>query len=317
MLQSPLSGRKIPVVDMGQLGLGRETEPSQEAWQRVAQELHQAFADIGFAYLINHGVPDDQLNRVFELSAELFSLEQETKNRFSRGADDDHGYVAVDREKLDPELRYHELREAYNVKNVDGRFPDEEVPCLRPAVASLIDSCMVLTNRLLTVLALSLGLARDFFTSTHREICTGDNMSILRLLHYPPVPGDVPENTIRCGAHTDYGTFTLLFQDLLGGLQVRERGGAWIDATPIPGAVVVNVGDLLQFWTADQYLATEHRVVVPRDEVLLRSPRRSVVFFVHPDDQVSIRPLNGSSTYAPITAAAHTIQRFKATYNYQ
>lgn len=315
MAQTPRGGHKIPLVDMGQLGLGCDNI-TQEEWQRVAGELHEVFTNIGFAYLSNHGIPSDQLNHVIKSSAAFFDLNEKTKNLFARDPETQQGYVAVDRESLHAESKVHELREAYDLRNIDGIFPDEPVPSLRQAVVSFLQSCQALTTRILVALALGLGLEKNFFTSLHKEICSNNNMSCLRLLHYPPVPDNIPENTIRCGAHTDYGTITLLFQDHLGGLQVHDRNGDWVEATPIPDTILINVGDLLQFWTADKFIATEHRVVIPREERLQKTPRRSVVFFVHPDNSVLITPLDGSSTYQPISAAAHTLNRFKSTYNY-
>ncbi|XP_042225488.1 2-oxoglutarate-Fe(II) type oxidoreductase ppzD-like [Homarus americanus] len=309
-------GRRIPLVDLGQLGLMHDEEPSQEEWQRVARQLHDAFTDIGFVYLTNHGVSDDQMDHLFKSSATFFNLDEETKIRYQRDPEKQQGYVAVDRETLDKSKNSHELREAYDLKSIDGLFPDAEVPSLRPAVTSFLKSCTTLNNRLLIALAHSLGLERNFFISTHKDICSDNNMSCLRLLHYPRVPDTVPEGAIRCGAHTDYGTITLLFQDNMGGLQVRERGGSWVEAVPVPGTILVNVGDLLQFWTADKFLATEHRVLIPTEEVRLKASRHSIVFFIHPDDPVLIKPLDNSSSYQPITARDHVLKKFRHTYNY-
>ncbi|XP_071520195.1 uncharacterized protein [Panulirus ornatus] len=159
-------------------------------------------------------------------------------------------------EILDKEKMASELRESFLMRK-DGRFPDEVTPSFRPAVGAMIESCTSLTTRILTAIAIGLDLDRDFFTSAHKCMIKKGSMTSLRVQHYPPVPDDVSEDAIRCGAHTDYGTITLLFQDDMGGLQVRDREGNWIDAEPIPGTIVVNVGDLLQFWTAYKLIATD------------------------------------------------------------
>ncbi|KAG7166946.1 2-oxoglutarate-dependent dioxygenase htyE-like 1 [Homarus americanus] len=309
-------GRRIPLVDLGQLGLMHDEEPSQEEWQRVARQLHDAFTDIGFVYLTNHGVSDDQMDHLFKSSATFFNLDEETKIRYQRDPEKQQGYVAVDRETLDTKEMSHELREAYDLSRVDGLFPDVEVPSLRPAAASFYKSCTTLTNRLLIALAHSLGLERNLFTSAHKGLCKDNNLTCLRLLHYPPVPDTIPENTIRCGAHTDYGTITLLFQDNMGGLQVRERGGSWVEAVPVPGTILVNVGDLLQFWTADKFLATEHRVLIPKEELQRKASRHSIAFFINPDNSVLIKPLDGSSSHQPITVKDHLFYKLRKSHNY-
>jgi len=119
----------------------------------------------------------------------------------------------------------------------------------------------------------------------------------------------------RLGAHSDYGTITLLFQDDIGGLEVLS-GNEWIAATPIADTILINLGDLLQFWTSDRYKATKHRVRVPEEEIRQRTQRRSMVFFVHPDNDVVVSPLDGSSKYPPVTALAHLEYRFSQTYKY-
>ena len=91
----------------------------------------------------------------------------------------------------------------------------------------------------------------------------------------------------RCGEHSDYGTLTLLYQDELGGLEVKGVEGGWIQADPLPGCLLVNVGDLLEVVSGGRYPATRHRVRVPEQELRRRTSRQSIVFFVHPDDEVA------------------------------
>ncbi|KAL3762812.1 hypothetical protein ACHAW5_011270 [Stephanodiscus triporus] len=128
-------------------------------------------------------------------------------------------------------------------------------------------------------------VAEDYFVSRSRKpMCT------LRLLHYPPVDdcdgGDGgASGSLGCGAHTDYGLFTILQQDSIGGLQVRNRGGRWIDAKPLKGSFVINVGDMLSRWTNSEYASTVHRVVSRGGD------RYSVPFFFNPDFDAVVKPL--------------------------
>ncbi|XP_042883831.1 2-oxoglutarate-Fe(II) type oxidoreductase ppzD-like [Penaeus japonicus] len=306
----------IPVVDLGQLSLSHDGNPSPEEWQRVGQAIAKNFTDIGFVYLTSHGVPETQISSLVASGSKFFDLDLKVKNKYPRNPEKQQGYVEVDREKFDPAHFKHELREAYDVKRSDGVFPDEEVPFFRRDAESFINTCKALSLRLLKAVAVGLDLDESFFVDTHQEICSDNNASCMRLLHYPPVPEAVPAEAIRCGAHTDYGTITLLFQDDIGGLQVRDRNNEWVNADPLPGAILVNVGDILQFWTADKFVATEHRVLIPEEEKRMKTSRRSVVFFVHPDDPVLIKPLGSSSAYPPVTAREHVLRRFKETYTY-
>ncbi|KAG0710656.1 UPF0676 protein [Chionoecetes opilio] len=253
---------KIPVVNMGSLGVGKEEEGASEAeWHRVAQELYDAMSGVGFVYLSHHGIPEAQINNYTKATADFFSLDQQTKVKYSspkNNFDSSNGYIGVDRERLGKKDRSSELRESYFMRNLEGVLPDSEVPQIRPSLKAFAASCKILTNQVLRALALGLGLQENFFTSTHRGMCLESpcNSTVLRINHYPPLPAPIPDNVTRCGAHTDYGSITLLFQDSMGGLQVRNMDGMWVDAVPKPGTVLVNAGDLLQMWTANRIKAT-------------------------------------------------------------
>lgn len=322
-MESPRSTQhKIPVVDMGAIGVGKDEERADpKEWQRVSHELYEALSGVGFVYLTNHGIPEAQISNIVKASAEFFKLDRETKLRYNvPDLGTAHGYMEVDREKLDPEGKFTELRESFYMKDVAGAFPDQEAPHLRPAAAAFTTSCKTLAYHVLTALALGLGLDKDFFVGTHRGMCTDSppNATVLRVNHYPPLPANLPENIIRCGEHTDFGSITLLFQDSMGGLQVRNMDGKWVDAHPIPGTILVNAGDLLQVWTSNRVVATEHRVIIPTEETRQRASRFSTAFFVHPDNDVLLQPLNAPPTSAdpPITARQHLLNMYSKTYTY-
>ncbi|XP_076068509.1 uncharacterized protein LOC143040960 [Oratosquilla oratoria] len=304
----------IPIVDLGDLKLGGPKTPREEEWQRVACQLTKAFEDIGFVYLRDHGLPQETIDQTQEKAAKFFALPEDTKSLFKRGGSN-HGYVATDRERLDPRNK-HEIRESFNFMELQGPCPDKEVPGFRASVTSFVESCLELSCNLLRAMALGLGLDREFFVRTHSEAFRGENCTTLRLLHYPPIPSHVTEGTLRCGAHADYGSITLLFQDHMGGLQVKNREGVWEDATPIPGTILINAGELLQYWTSERFVGTVHRVVIPKEEVKQKTSRRSMAFFMHPDDHVIVAPLNGSSDIEPISARQFLDRRFQETYVY-
>lgn len=141
-------------------------------------------------------------------------------------------------------------------------------------------------------------------------------MPVLRLLHYPPQSASRTDGQIGSGAHTDWGALTLLAQDDCGGLQVRSRNGHWFDAPPLPGAFVVNLGDLMQRWTHDRYRSNLHRVV----NAVSTRERRSVAYFWEIDYHARVEtlptclPADGNpSHYPPITAGDHIVQMYQRT----
>jgi len=166
----------------------------------------------------------------------------------------------------------------------------------------------------------------DYFVSrSTRPMCT------LRLLHYPP---NLHSSSNGCGAHTDYGLFTILLQDSIGGLQVRNRSNAWIDAPPVPGSFVINVGDMLSHWTGGEYASTVHRVISPTggsetdgdddiDEMTIRgggnetTPKKkrgggsgkhrySIPFFFNPSHDAVVKPIRGSGGSSGLDAKGTT-----------
>jgi isopenicillin N synthase-like dioxygenase len=141
---------------------------------------------------------------------------------------------------------------------------DEAGVAFRETMNSFYQTCQALHIQVMRAIALGLGLPDAFFDS---YISAADNN--LRLLHYPATPAEVFKNNVgqvRAGKHSDYGTVTLLFQDMRGGLQVRSPQGSWVDATPIKGTIVVNAGDLLARWSNHIIASTEHQVVEPPSE---------------------------------------------------
>ncbi|MER9064409.1 2OG-Fe(II) oxygenase family protein [Mesorhizobium sp. M0698] len=167
-----------------------------------------------------------------------------------------------------------------------------------------------LATKLLKGIAHSLDLPENYFENLMR-----DPISIQRLIHYPPQTGYVPEDSIGIGAHTDYGNLTILAQDDVGGLQVRNRDGDWVEGTPIHGTFIINIGDLIQRLTNDVYLANLHRVV--NTSV---GERYSIPYFIDADFNAIIEPLATCITnsnplrYKPVTWGEHKLDRFAASY---
>jgi len=144
---------------------------------------------------------------------------------------------------------------------------------------------------LLKLFTYSLNLPEDFFDDR-----LSDQAHTLRFLHYPALDETCMEQAqlegqVRAGEHSDYGAITLLFQDNVGGLQVKRSDDQWIEAPCVPGTILVNTGDLMQYWTNNIFLSTRHRVGMPSARHKWGKDRYSIAFFVHPNETAGISPL--------------------------
>ncbi|XP_068710551.1 uncharacterized protein [Montipora foliosa] len=315
----------IPVLDFGQICLRKETNNwfSGNASRQLADKLYKAFSTVGFVYIKNHGIPQDKIASIFKLSDDFFQLDHDVKQKYARPASGcGHGWVAFEREKVSPD-RPADHKEAFNITepcNDQRVWPDDKVPGFQKEIHSFFELCGQLSLHILHLMALGLELKdAEIFTDTHKTMESTKNATTLRLLHYPCIKEEdgIKPGQIRCGEHTDYGSITLLFQDEMPGLEVLPLGCEdYIPAPPLPGAIVVNVADLMQRWTADKLKSTRHRVSIPTEECHRRVPRRSLAFFVHPDDDTLVECLDGSEKYPSITAYDYLWQRLNATYEY-
>ncbi|XP_046640742.1 uncharacterized protein LOC124326129 [Daphnia pulicaria] len=239
---------EIPVVDLSNMDLHKD---------RITNELDKAFSTVGFVYLKNHGIDQEKVDNLFKASRNFFQLPENVKKGYPRDRENFDGYTGRDQEILE-DSSSHEVREAYDVTSPASRYPDDSTPEFRLATCELAKSLRQLTTNLLKFMAVALGLDEDYLNSRHRYVFDGvdKNGTMLRSLYYPSLTGDdIQPGVVRCGEHTDYGTITLLLQDDMGGLEVLS-GKEWVAAVPIAETVLVNLGDLMQFWTSDRYVAT-------------------------------------------------------------
>jgi len=269
-------------------------------------------------------VEQELIKKAMGASRQFFTQKKEVKHRIKRANQESiEGWVAQGREIFDQDetgfVAVNEIREAFDINDLSeaGKFPDNDVPEFRTSCTELARKSAVLAHRLLQCISLSLGKDQYYLDDLHKRIMSGKNASALRTLYYPPIIGEVPPNHIRCGEHSDYGTFTLLYQDKYPGLQLKNCDGNWVSADPVPGTIVVNIGDLLEMWSGGLYPATMHRVVIPSDDRIRRMARQSIPFFVHPDEEVVVHALRGDKQkFPPIKALDHANRRFNQTYKY-
>jgi isopenicillin N synthase-like dioxygenase len=188
-----------------------------------------------------------------------------------------------------------------------------DLPGFREQMLAYQAALRELGDRVLSAIALSLDLPEDYFVPFYDMPNT-----TLGLLRYRPHPLDARPNQLGAGAHTDWGAVTLLAQDGLGGLEVRNVAGEWIQAVPVPGTFVINLGDLMQRWTNDLYRSNMHRVKNNSPT----SERYSMPFFYgpRPDSLIECLPTCTDAEHPPqfaaCTAAEHNYEMFRRSYGY-
>ncbi|MBH0120815.1 isopenicillin N synthase family oxygenase [Rhodococcus sp. CX] len=308
----------LPVIDLRPLRDG--SDPGA-----VAAALDAACTDLGFFAVTGHGLDPALRAATMDQAKRFFSLPTETKMEIAIAKSDCHsGYVPPRAETLD-DAAGADTKEALDIPTDRGPdhpdviagtplhgatpWPAALMPGFREVADAYATACLDINAHLMRGLALALGLDADWFAPMFR-----DPLATLRMLHYPPVPAN--ETAPGAGAHTDYGSLTLLAQDDVGGLQVAARGG-WIDVTTPPDALVVNLGDMIARWTNHRYVSTRHRVLAP-----VGRDRYSLPFFVAPDFHAIVEAIptcvepGAEPLYPSITAGEYMLSRFDATHDY-
>jgi len=288
----------------------------------LSSELGQAFRDYGFCALVGHDIDDAITAPAYAAVRQFFALPDAVKRRYHlQGRGGARGYTPFRTEKakdqVEPDLKefWHVGRELAPDHPLHERmqpnvWPDE-VPALRPALLALYRALDQLGARVLAALAIDLGLEPHWFDD---KIDHGN--SILRPLHYPPLPAGAPSG-VRSAAHEDINLITLMIAAGEPGLEILRRDGTWLPVSAGPGEVIVNIGDMLQRLTNHVLPSTTHRVVNPAGEWALRS-RYSMPFFLHPNSEFRIATLPGCISEerpdrypTPISADAYLQQRLR------
>lgn len=287
------SSGAIPVVDIGPLVAGTPARAPDRASDRasVAAQLGAACRDHGFFYIAGHGVEDGLQRRLQRLSREFFAQDVDTKLRIAmvRGGRAWRGYFPPGGELTSgrPDLKEglyfgaelaadHPAVRAGTPMHGPNLFPEHPAE-LRATVLEYLDAMTALGHALMAGIALSLDLDESYFADRY----TADPLILFRIFNYPAAAAPDPDQW-GVGEHTDYGLLTILGQDATGGLQVRTPSG-WVDAHPIPGTFVCNLGDMLDRLTGGHYRSTPHRVLPPTTRDRLSWP-----FFFDPNFDADI-----------------------------
>jgi isopenicillin N synthase-like dioxygenase len=298
----------LPVVDVSPFG----REP--RARDRVIAQVCDALEHRGFLYVQGLPLAGTRVEAGFAAARRFFQAGSAHKQRYAYdSAQDNFGYQGVAAERLDVAAA-PDLKESFTMRNALARadaaqWPDAE---FQREALGLYEAGLTAAYRMLEIIAAGLRLPADFFVERHR----GENVS-LRLLRYPCGLPSRDDTQLGAGAHTDYGSLTLLFQDDVGGLEVQGLDGAWRAAPPMPGCVLINTGDLMERWTNRRFRSTPHRVLPVRGT----RDRYSMALFVDPDSAVKVECIPGcvpegvAAPFAPITAGEHIQRRIRATHH--
>jgi isopenicillin N synthase-like dioxygenase len=311
---------EIPVLDVG--GLASD-DPAKIA--AVGTEMRNAAEQIGFFYVVNHGVDKAATERAYAASRAFFALPEKQKRGVTINALH-RGFLSVGEAKMYSGAKI-DLKESFlwglelaaSDPDVAAGKPlmgpnqwPAEMPELQAAFYAYYLAICACGQRLLTGLAASLGRDPSFFAkSFDKPLARGS------AIYYPPQPADLGETQFGVAPHTDYGGLTLLSQDDVGGLQVLAKTGQWVTAHPIPGTLVVNIGDLMHRWTNSRFSSNPHRVVNASG----RERYSIAVFFdPHPDTIIDPRDLlddAADAKYPPITCGDYIVARFDKAFKYR
>ncbi len=318
----------VPLIDIAPFRGGGAGER-----RRVAEAVDRACRDVGFFSITGHGIPETLIEDTRAAFRAFFDQPAQYKERYAKSTETNSaGYVGIGEAGLSytrGKAAPPDLNEIFQVTPVDvtdapyytaaeaapffprNRFPDRPPEFARLA-ADYYRAAYGLARQVLSICALGLGLPEDYFESrTDKAIAT------LVARNYPepetpPLPGQ-----LRAGAHTDFGTTTLLLaEDRPGGLEVMAKDGSWQPVAPPPNAYIVNIGDMMARWTNDVWVSTLHRVVNPPADAR-GSRRMSLVFFTNPnyDALVECLPTCASAErpakYPPVRAGEYYLAKMR------
>lgn len=309
----------IPVIDLAVLtaaapgSADHDGADYDEAVRQVAGAIRAACHDTGFFYLSNHGVPEALVQDVLEANRRFHDLPEAEKlalkvNAWLRGYQPMASTQMRSSARFAPAAAPNQLESFiiadefapdhphYKKRDFVGpnQWPDDAA--FRETVEAYYAATKALAARLLPAMSVAVGKPPGFFGPFFDP-----PRATLRLVHYPPSPADRPADYLGIYPHTDYGFFTILAQDGTGGLEIQRVDGTWVEAAPIPGAFIVNIGDAAARWTNDVFNSSPHRVI----NKSTAHDRYSVALFFDPNHDTMIETLeefveDGAAAYPPI-----------------
>ncbi|WP_421927303.1 isopenicillin N synthase family dioxygenase [Neoaquamicrobium sediminum] len=316
----------IPVLDVSAL-----YGDDQDAIDAVANTLRGYLENIGFLYVVGHPIAQANIEAVREASRAFFALPEEEKLAlkidknfrgylpFAGSTIVTSSVATISKPNQSESIFFMHEVDADDPRAQAGRplqgpnqWPDEaKLPDFRQTIERYVDEMTVLSRKMVGAISTALGLPAHSLDRHFDEPTT-----FLRLLHYPTQPAE--EGLFGSAPHTDYGFITLLAQDDVGGLEVKNKNGDWVPAPPIPNSFVMNVGDILARWSNDVFVSTPHRVINRSGR-----ERYSQPFFFDPSMEAMIEalpvcvPAGEQPKYAPIEYGEYLMERIDKNYHYR
>ena len=315
---------KIPIIDVGPLRDG-----SKAGLAQVAEAIDYAYSQVGFGYIINHGVDQALIDGIFVASRQFHALPHVEKMKIEINVYH-RGFIPINTStpktssiakvtkpnQSESFMMMHELPQddpdvlAGAPLAGPNQWP-ERLPEFRPAVRAYNQAMVDLARRLVRAISVALGVGPCGLDKYFERPTT-----FLRMLYYPPQPPQSADDLFGSAPHTDYGFITILVQDEVGGLQVRNVAGEWIDAPYMPGAFVMNTADILHRWSNGRFISTPHRVINRSGRARYSNP-----FFFDPDMKAEIAALPSCVTpdqparYEPIVYGDYLMARLQANHD--
>ena len=326
-----MNNRPFPIIDLAPFR--RDDARDRQA---VARQIDEACREIGFFGVTGHGVDEAELQECYDQALAFFDLPLEEKLRIRQPAlEIVRGYIpqgagALAAAEEDRPVR-PDLKESFTIGPLVAHpIPSKEMAPLRapnlwprrpaglrPAWVRAYLAFEALARHLMHACAMALGLEEHWFDGRMNR-----HFSVFSALYYPDQHAAPEPGQLRSGAHTDFDALTILRPDRAPGrLQVMTKAGTWAEAPLVPGAFIVNIGDLLARWTNDRWVSTLHRVVNPPGAAARRSRRLSLGYFQEINPEVEVSALPGTvgagspAKYPPITAGAIHNEKFMRQAN--
>ena len=304
---------EIPIIDIAGLRDGRSS-------QSVARQLEWAARELGFIYVKGHGISQSSIETARDTALDFFRLPLTQKQEASSNAFH-HGYLRPGQSKMFDDAPI-DLKESFNWGfEVDASEPGNRMlapnrwppsmPALRAAVHPFFEAASACAVDLLGGFATAAGLSVDAFCATADQPVSRGSLQ-----YYPPPTAEQGER-FGVSAHTDFGVLTVLCQDALGGLEIQTADGEWLAVEPIPGTLVVNVGDLLERWSDGYFRSTVHRVINTSGR-----ERLSLVLAYDPNYETLVDPRllcqpGQVPQHEPITVGDYLVWRFDRAFAYR
>jgi isopenicillin N synthase-like dioxygenase len=312
-LARKVAPKDVPIIDLAPM-----YGDDEQAHAALAQEIAQTCADLGFFYVVNHGLPQRQISDLFDIARQFFNLPAEDLAEVTMSkATHYRGYIPIKTMSQKPQFKASaaELKgNLYEAFQIHPEFPldDEDVlqgktfhtqnpwptelPSVKSSMLQYHGDLTSLAFKMLRLFARGLELPGSGLDHFFKK-----PLPQLRFLHYPPQAPSDPGENMGLRPHTDSGAFTILAQDEIGGLEILTRDQEWILVPPIKGSYVINLGEMMKVWSDGVYQATPHRVIN-----VYGAERYSIPFFMTPDFDAPLKPVvkNPNPSQAPTFAGS-------------